>query len=99
RDFHVTGVQTCALPISLGNAALLCGLCVGADQRLVPARKPNATQNHDSGLRVLAIFYRPVAALVCFESRPAQASYYPDGGHRSRSEERRVGKELICRGA
>src|SRR5690606_40836896 len=81
RDFHVTGVQTCALPISAGEMArVLQPRAAGASalescRRVLPAlgaakRSPNP--NLMPGIVIL------VAYVV-------------------RSEERRVGKECRCR--
>src|SRR5690606_40131710 len=93
RDFHVTGVQTCALPIS--GSSSIAGSLVGADAggarphdrwRAVPAR-PGRTP-------------RP-----CYLRRPTNRSSILDGRHEEppapeqRSEERRVGKEWRAGGS
>src|SRR5690606_41210912 len=82
RDFHVTGVQTCALPISAGFSAANYGVL--DDTGLLPwtakkldelgVKNPNIFQDTD-GLDFEAI---------------------SDSNPDVRSEERRVGKE--CRG-
>src|SRR5690606_40007924 len=90
RDFHVTGVQTCALPISPAPAllapvrehvALQLACVVGHHD--VNAGKPIVV-----GLRVVAV--RPHAAPP---SGNADALHGPG----PRSEERRVGKESSSR--
>src|SRR5690606_41208802 len=83
RDFHVTGVQTCALPISRqggdGGSAHghlpLSSLTLGLRAPLAKKRPADAVQ----GLRPP----RP----CCKHRRPASSP---------RSEERRVGKERRC---
>src|SRR5207302_5738041 len=84
RDFHVTGVQTCALPISRtcpdapsllrrlspeSVAAGACQLCRSASR---PPRRKCMTSS--------------IAAIVC-------SGESGSGGGAGRSEERRVGKE------
>src|SRR5690606_39529594 len=73
RDFHVTGVQTCALPISVAWSAATPPRC---DRRLSASRAMGKTR--DVSPRVAAINPTPQAS-------------------RSRSEERRVGKECRSR--
>src|SRR5207302_7859820 len=89
RDFHVTGVQTCALPISLpvadrapgarsGSVASACGTLAG-----LPTWAK--FRGLDLGL---------VVASVARGAQPAGRLELPLG----RSEERRVGKECRSRG-
>src|SRR5690606_41047606 len=90
RDFHVTGVQTCALPISS---------LPQAPARVKPQRGGNAGRR-----RVVApqrckesmpwAFPATPTRIGKATSRPARA-----GWTRRRSEERRVGKECRCRWA
>src|SRR5207253_8298938 len=91
RDGHVTGVQTCALPISFlhghieGNFKNL--LADGAVQEIsfdVPVEKSSWL-----AVRILGSSHtNPIFVLV--DGKPIRAS-------RERSEERRVGKEWIAR--
>src|SRR5690606_39288149 len=85
RDFHVTGVQTCALPISLqGRTAIVTGAGggLGREHALYLARK---------GARVLVNDLGQAAAdAVAAEIRTAGGTALAVAG---RSEERRVGKE------
>src|SRR5690606_40562169 len=90
RDFHVTGVQTCALPISwrnsesaaLGNAGISTpGIWLAAATALLiasTAKSPRAAIAAVAACIALAI---PSATVRPTTSTPA------------RSEERRVGKE------
>src|SRR5690606_39394396 len=84
RDFHVTGVQTCALPI-----CVLLGICaVPVSQAAEPGAKPDLAKGEQ--LYVNGDMARGVIAC---------ASCHGDAGNSIipvRSEERRVGKE--CRG-
>src|SRR5690606_39887406 len=93
RDFHVTGVQTCALPIyrdrgaraarGPGDAALLS---------LVPLRRG---PGRASGARAAAHARAPRAV----PDRDVRLRLHRTLEARSRSEERRVGKEGTSRGA
>src|SRR5690606_40360884 len=81
RDFHVTGVQTCALPISscsmtAVNSLCMAGLSVGDAGGIVPS--PVFPGQNAAPPHLLA----PRVQLTLCDSR-------------QRSEERRVGKE--CR--
>src|SRR5690606_39741904 len=89
RDFHVTGVQTCALPISRIDAALL--------QSMLPLyiyktsstdRTATTTLAADPDLQVEL----EAGAVYCIEMY-----IYFGGEHNDRSEERRVGKEWRSR--
>src|SRR5690606_39819867 len=89
RDFHVTGVQTCALPICPGSL------------RLRGAGKPRSRQLRSSSVTGLLIA-EPHSSTVGtpisggdFRLREARGR---DSQYRAaRSEERRVGKECRCR--
>src|SRR5690606_40330579 len=80
RDFHVTGVQTCALPISqplgptIAHMLLGNGTVVGSTKDLNPASLIDFKRISPSGYK---------GSLIRFLN--------PSGS--SRSEERRVGKE------
>src|SRR5690606_40159758 len=95
RDFHVTGVQTCALPIYLCTAVLASG---------VPARQSFGYSDSDAfavGLTCggeLEVFVQRVTAaerpvLDAALTAPGAAALVRD----LRSEERRVGKECRAR--
>src|SRR5690606_41119612 len=87
RDFHVTGVQTCALPISAAPCAAMASV---PKRPIMPryVRKPMPTRvsSHRLGFETRRM------RLVM----PGIHSRNPAG---SRSEERRVGKEGRSRGA
>src|SRR5207302_2930509 len=93
RDFHVTGVQTCALPIS----TLTC-----------PTRNSTLAKSSieifPSGLSAVlggaaAVCAAGAAGSACV-ARSGLASCVASGGRCcSRSEERRVGKECRFRGS
>src|SRR5690606_40595510 len=80
RDFHVTGVQTCALPISSASAS--------APQR--PSCSAYTASRPVSCCRALL----SEAQVSC--SAPGSPAA-PTSRNRSRSEERRVGKECSSR--
>src|SRR5690606_40466132 len=92
RDFHVTGVQTCALPISMlavMTAILLLGACggmnAGGGDPLVGGSGPQDGSPDD---------LMPIGE--GFEKYPVWVEVYEDPVRDTeiqRSEERRVGKE------
>src|SRR5690606_39579260 len=92
RDLHVTGVQTCALPILL--AQLLADQ--GMDQAGTPSVRANARKMSSSASCAVAT---PPAASCCHragsarQTSPRRRSNPAVGANRS--EERRGGKE--CR--
>src|SRR5690606_40169123 len=82
RDFHVTGVQTCALPISVGLIWLAFGHA--------------AIKSHvvgDAALRIVSSFYAALLLLVRSRCSGDNGGYLLFGLGCLRSEERRVGKE------
>src|SRR5690606_40906855 len=79
RDFHVTGVQTCALPISL------------VKRRVMSRRLISALMARPLDPRAAARSHAP-AALLSLLVRPVRRSTR-GGAHQHRSEERRVGEE------
>src|SRR5690606_41012078 len=82
RDFHVTGVQTCALPIS----PLSWANRWSSDSRGCYRRPIRCCFGHwNRPISIVAI--RPPGALCC------TASWRPEVSTGTRSEERRVGKE------
>src|SRR5690606_40907464 len=86
RDFHVTGVQTCALPISLAGMLALAGC--GASDPL--ANEPSTGASGDAGKTV-------VVGSQAYYSNEIIAEIYAQAlekaGFTVRSEERRGGKE------
>src|SRR5690606_39904777 len=85
RDFHVTGVQTCALPISTANALLTArvfGLVAGFAQ----LEDAGGEQRVRGGAEE---FGAEMGVPAQEQFAPAQ----PGRAEAERSEERRVGKE------
>src|SRR5690606_40432451 len=90
RDFHVTGVQTCALPILLEvRASIPLGIVV---HQLSPALV--------LGLAFVGSSLVPVIILPFLDSLINWIKSLHDklGEYAQRSEERRVGKECRTRG-
>src|SRR5690606_40338925 len=85
RDFHVTGVQTCALPISL-NIGVLAPLGAVASQETGRAIHFMLESNPGPGLGLL-LAYTVAGKGMLKQSAPGAI----------RSEERRVGKECRSR--
>src|SRR5688572_31589569 len=81
RDLTVTGVQTCALPISATRAPMLR---YGERQLCVPGRCRAAAMRACTSSRASSSLSVDIGA-------------YDGTGVRLRSEERRVGKECRCR--
>src|SRR5690606_39730379 len=87
RDFHVTGVQTCALPISRDYRAHRCHV-YSITRRGRPRRKPSVLPHVLLSIsRVHASTCSPSLRLL--QTRPIRRP--------ERSEERRVGKECRSR--
>src|SRR5690606_39437499 len=89
RDFHVTGVQTCALPISPSGKEFPLERCVLS--HVTPITRYGRPVAHDALTSVEVRRSR---------RRTATVSAYRDGGRTIvaiRSEERRVGKERRSR--
>src|SRR5690606_40822833 len=94
RDFHVTGVQTCALPISSDS------FCLRSGNGIIPARIEGVTAPHPFRRHPAA----PQRAMALegldrvFGAGRVETAIAPE--HRAdriaRSEERRVGKEETC---
>src|SRR5207302_7420191 len=87
RDFHVTGVQTCALPILVAPTIAITG---------VPFVTSHTQTLNDAGLAVSRKFPKgtPVIAIVGATIGNTGVLAYD----MCRSEERRVGKEWRHRG-
>src|SRR5690606_40085464 len=87
RDFHVTGVQTCALPISSSNVKM----------------EGDVISSTDSGFSdALALLQEEAASTlgenVSLAAEKLPVLELPNKVSDGRSEERRVGKECRCRG-
>src|SRR5690606_40122536 len=93
RDFHVTGVQTCALPISSCALPATDGQEIRTDSEMVKKAR--------EGVMEFLLINHPLDCPICDQGGECdlqdQAMAYGRGGSRfyERSEERRVGKE--CR--
>src|SRR5690606_39446912 len=91
RDFHVTGVQTCALPISI--TLFMVVMLLGMGVLMTPKEMlPD----------FFVTFIRPwvpirFAADGLREIFYFGSGFYTGGSFITRSEERRVGKECRCR--
>src|SRR5206468_6798202 len=89
RDLIVTGVQTCALPIC--DTWVLIALAGGRSSRTTPT--PRST---------VSVTNAPICALILPDPvRPRRVRRHRGTvfvRHRTRSEERRVGKECRSRG-
>src|SRR5690606_41123722 len=89
RDFHVTGVQTCALPIFSG-LAMISDKMGRPKSRLVLFRNPK----HPGTLRVLKVLAIAEMAGDKFPFAPDRTALGPLLGRAvARSEERRGGRE------
>src|SRR5690606_40381281 len=92
RDFHVTGVQTCALPILIPHPVLK-SYVQHIFTRLTKEKKGTKLLRDDNrryalfNLGLLNIYFKPIYLIVEAKS---------DNG-KERSEERRVGKECVDR--
>src|SRR5690606_40718875 len=91
RDFHVTGVQTCALPISFPNPAPWASW--RSDSRHLLGSAAGFAANRIAGARAA------VAARLLFGLCNQPGALQQRGGLGIRSEERRVGKECESREA
>src|SRR5690606_40989662 len=98
-DFHVTGVQTCALPICNAQTR---GLLNTQRQRLMRQIETNLDNTLLHVYRDLSD--QELSAFLAFTDSPAGQAYYQAAlaalraALAVRSEERRVGKEGRCRG-
>src|SRR5690606_40453978 len=88
RDFHVTGVQTCALPIYSQSST------VSRSSESVPVLSKQAAFTRASEARK-----SPLRATMPRRARAARPPHTATGVARPRSEERRVGKEWRTRRA
>src|SRR5207302_2613977 len=86
RDFHVTGVQTCALPI-------YAFLSVGHDEYWSWQMRDNVEHARDVGINLGFFSANTAYWQVRFEDSPTTGQPYTVMVGYKRSEERRVGKE------
>src|SRR5690606_39516794 len=93
RDFHVTGVQTCALPILSENPFRTSSHSAGFH----PNQQNSAMYFFDRRAFLksssAAVLGGAFAGRVVGQERPLSDGRYLRVGHAQRSEERRVGKE------
>src|SRR5690606_40418091 len=90
RDFHVTGVQTCALPISLQRLAAIN----------YAALRPMVAEVKQSGSKVIKVGQQLRFAVTVLEMAPYTTEVrIEQQALLKRSEERRVGKECRYRRA
>src|SRR5207302_3211668 len=96
RDFHVTGVQTCALPISMSSFPLRAQIIEGLIHDGYIERKGKELIVTAKGLSLITLLRNLHTDVLCtpemtgeWESRLKQMAH--------RSEERRVGKERTYR--
>src|SRR5690606_40730527 len=90
RSFHVTGVQTCALPIYQGVRVEVLGLSVGKPTPKIPEDENNANFGMmlfgpREGTQLRVWMYAPERTLLGIDEE-------------ARSEERREGRECEDRG-
>src|SRR5690606_39685403 len=91
RDFHVTGVQTCALPISLEV------LMPDSETELKQALAEALSKAEERGDLVIATsIVSDITAPMAEAVKAAYAGIFTTQ-ELARSEERRVGKECRCR--
>src|SRR5690606_41107819 len=98
RDFHVTGVQTCALPILItSNSDLICFW----DFQESPGEERVAKGPHRYRLQEMAGPVQRVEDGVFgpYSARLEEGQWFCAPRQSCRSEERRVGKEGGYRGA
>src|SRR5690606_40711692 len=94
RDFHVTGVQTCALPISTGDVPGPRPPDPGVWVPAPPAARPGPGRGRARG-GVVTVRWNPGRPRRC----PECNTIVHTAGPVTRSEERRVGKEWRSRRA
>src|SRR5205807_5527628 len=90
RDYKVTGVQTCALPIYMSFDEVRRFICQAREAGLMVALAGSLKWEHAERLLELDPTLIGVRGSVCLGKDRMAAI---------RSEERRVGKEWRCRGA
>src|SRR5690606_40669999 len=96
RDFHVTGVQTCALPIYQGQRFLRCSRRGAQAVIVVSLTEPVLNLG---GLGIAALLRSQCEQSMINDG--ASIIFHPTSAYHAshRSEERRVGKECRARRA
>src|SRR5690606_40864421 len=89
RDFHVTGVQTCALPIWVGLFLKATSSLIGPSEG-VALRHTDRRNDHEIEL---AVVIGKAGSRISREDAWSHVAGYCIGLDMTRSEERRVGKE------
>src|SRR5690606_40627204 len=92
RDFHVTGVQTCALPISRAKSLLRTAVFMAV--KSLPTSPPNSSDLY-ANILFISHIQNPRAATP--EAGKSLGGLVRSPENAPRSEERRVGKECGCR--
>src|SRR5690606_40713569 len=92
RDFHVTGVQTCALPISAKNTSPVA--CPHRSEQTQTARARRSPRAQPPRSARPALRSPPQGS-----DTPSTSETFLPEADTPRSEERRVGKESRSRGA
>src|SRR5690606_40729668 len=90
RDFHVTGVQTCALPILMKQIAWIKLSIFGAIFAVSGCGEEEARPEVLNKLRGIGVLTEPLVSKPSLTDAPSKVSLTI---YASRSEERRVGKE------
>src|SRR5690606_40976310 len=96
RDFHVTGVQTCALPISKGS-------CRNSRRSFDDQGEQASNHSKEQTMRFMMLVipkgYESAEPGTVPDDAEAVAKMmkYNEALQKARSEERRVGKESRCR--
>src|SRR5690606_39788176 len=91
RDFHVTGVQTCALPISLSPPSSSCSVPIGHN-----IHKPLLSSSPSLSPRIAPL---PMLRNIILLSKLIAGQVHRSHCLSCRSEERRVGNEGRAREA
>src|SRR5216684_4615915 len=80
RDVAVTGVQTCALPISGWHQGFQEAACRPRPARFFPVSPPEVIVHHDAGLLAKAVAARLVTTLVDAQAATGRPSLVLTGG-------------------
>src|SRR5690606_41088276 len=98
RDFHVTGVQTCALPISTLDSAQ-AGLSSENASQAAARNRRGVTRISRSANSPLAYASAPLRSAIVQRIEPSGDWAISSPRMIIRSEERRVGKEWRSQGS
>src|SRR5690606_40123558 len=86
RDFHVTGVQTCALPISTAYK-------LSYEEAYMITIRLNRSMSTSESLAAIEKVFQKVLPSAVFDYKFVDQEYARKFASEERSEERRVGKE------